>query len=72
MQNLLEFPPHDIQALRLKKIKKNYKWLAEKLNTNKTYISFALTGKYPELLSKIEQFLDEYEGKLHQKNGNIL
>ncbi len=61
MQNFNEFPIYDIQALRLKKLKKTHKWLAEKLGTNRTYISFALTGKFPELLEKIREFLDEYE-----------
>lgn len=60
MNNLDEFKVHDIQQLRLKKIGKNYNWLADKLNTNRTYISFALTGKHPELLSQIVRFLDEY------------
>ncbi len=60
MQNLNEFPLHDIQQLRLKKLKKNYSWLAKQLKTNKTYICFAMTGKHPELLSDIEKFLDRY------------
>lgn len=68
MQNLTQFKTYDIQQLRLKKLEKNYKWLAEKLGTNKTYISFALTGKHPELLDKIVVFLDNYESS----NSKIL
>lgn len=61
MQNLTQFKTHDIQQLRLKNLQKNYNWLAEQLGTNKTYISFALTGKHPVLLDKIVSFLDQYE-----------
>ncbi len=61
MKILNQFPLHDIQALRMKKLKITQSDIAAYLNTNRTFISFALNGRDPELLGKIVEFLDNQE-----------
>lgn len=61
MKILNQFPLHDIQALRMKKLKITQNDIAAYLETNRTFVSFALNGRDPVLLGRIISFLDEQE-----------
>ena len=61
MKILNQFPLHDIQALRMKKLKITQNDIAAYLETNRTFVSFALNGRDPVLLARIISFLDEQE-----------
>lgn len=59
MNNQLQIQDHELTKIKADRLGLNYSDIAKKVKTNKTYVFLAMNGKYPELLVKINSYLDK-------------
>ncbi len=50
---------HEVLSIRLKRLGKTQQWLADKIGTNRMYVSLCLSGKHPGLLPKIKRVIEK-------------